>query len=180
MTKDRYLFEIEGHQIQAEIKSFGIGFHGRAVSHTGYLHDMSILEGATEEDAKGIAVELFRASQCLPYLVGEEHRDVGWKSISKTPSTQAWQIRIPCWASESVRDVLSALGMVEICVHNRQWAFTNRPMPLDDFKLIIEPLLKPGTRLEDENLLAQALLLKLTSSGALITECQMDMFLGGQ
>jgi len=180
MTKDRYEFEIEGHQFQAEIKSHGIGFHGRPVSHTGYFHDMSILEGATEEDAIAIAGELLRASKCLPYLVGEEHRDVGWKSISKNHSTQAWQIRIPCWASESVRNALLALGMVEICVRNQQWAFTDRPMPLDDFKLIIEPLLKSGTRLEDENLLAQALLSKLTSSGAIITECQMDMFLGGK
>lgn len=177
MSENEFEFEIEGVSFKAAFKSTGLSLKGKAASHTGYRHTyagMASTSGSKEE-AMEVARALYGESVKYPYIVGAEHRDMGWKDLSQDYKTDAWQFRIPQWASMGVTDALEALGMVEACPHNHYWQ-SKTPISKEEMTVLIGPLLVPGSRLADEELLAAQLLENLTHTGCRVTETQLDLF----
>lgn len=142
--------------------------HAKWASHTGYRSTMK------QGDAHALAVDLYESQVNLPYLVGDEHKECGWKKISLNTDGYV-QIRLPDWASDSLKDSLSRLGMSEICEHNRYWFFPDK-VTLEQAREVLAPVLRPKTRFVDEEQLAAEIDRAYQGSSLWADETQISLF----
>lgn len=163
---------INGIPGYAEASVGGWGFNGKWASHTGYKHTYVEASDADELEKAGVA--LYEEQSHLCYLVGDEHKDFGWKKI-KTNMVGLVEIRIPQWASKQIKDALLAVGMSESCPLNCYWVF-KKDVQTDNAKEVLEPLLKAGTRFSDEADLAAELVKSFHSSELMFNENQLSLF----
>ena len=89
-------------------------------------------------------------------MVGEEHRDQGWRSLSRDHLTQKWKIRLPDWHEGPVAEVLLACRWVCSDSRNNFWLW-ELDLPISEARQFLAPVLAAGTRLADETELAQSL-----------------------
>ena len=68
------VFGLEGY---AEKSCGGWGFYGKWASHTGYRHTHG--SELDKEGLQHLAKELYREQSTLCYLIGDEHKEFGWK-----------------------------------------------------------------------------------------------------
>lgn len=149
--------------------SYGLQFHGRWASHSGYfsacgggfgLHSDDRL--ANQSDAvvasvlEQVTIERYQ-SQCeLPFVVGKEHREHGWSDITRWDfgDTPRFEVKLPRWhRGYIVRALIEAgaffthsVGHPTICF-DTQW-------DLADIRHLIAPILAPETRFATERDLA--------------------------
>jgi hypothetical protein len=176
---DEITMDLDGVPMRIRFRELGVDFHGKAASHSGYHCEPGRRTGTIEQDeawARAWARSEYDKAKHYPYVVGAEGKAFGWKDISKNWQTGKLEIRLPAWASESIKAALTALGMEESDSANHRWAFSNPSIGKEAFKELVSPLLKTGTRFMDEEALAAQLRDQLTPGGALVTEQQMDLF----
>ena len=149
----------------------GWSLHGKWASHTGYRYVVS----KHHEDALGqIAEAWYRVHQPLCYLVGDEHRDMGWKT-HQVNHQGGVQIRLPEWADQSITQALSQLGLQLADPLNRYWVFESS-VTLSQAREVLAPLLAPATRLADEGQLARELRTAYQRSAVCFEQRQMELF----
>lgn len=146
---------------------------GKFASHTGFRSNPGSITGsldASDDDALydlacRIATERFTESVALPFLVGNEHKEFGWKMLQRNYKGQI-ETRLPLWQEGVVSAELEAIGLKQTCPINNYWIF-EEGVTFDDAKAILAPLMANETRLMDERRLAQQLRDAITGQGFL-------------
>lgn len=144
---------------------------GAFASHTGFH---STIGGFTEtivsyDDetfyarATDIAIEYYEQAEALPFLVGDEHKEHGWKKLRENYRGEL-EIRLPDWHEGIVASELESLGVKLGCSANNFWVF-EKGTKWDDAKAILAPLMAKGTRLLCERRLVQQLRDSITCQG---------------
>ena len=160
---------IEGY---AESSSFGWGFHGNWASHTGYRHvHMSRVD---QESVQHTAEALYEEQSVLCYLVGDEHKEFGWKKI-RINLDGVVEVRLPQWASQIMKDTLTSIGLSQSCPLNCYWVF-QKEVELNQAKEVLDPILQPNTRFADEKDLSSKLIENFPSSELGFKETQLSLF----
>lgn len=127
-----------------EWSGYGMAAHGKWASHTGFR---SLGRDIDTSNPQRMATELYEANEKLPFLVGEEHREHGWKSIDTNYRGEI-QVRLPKWHNGVVAACLERYGMTNTCTLNNYWCF---PESMHDVskKLaskLLAPIAAPHTR----------------------------------
>lgn len=161
------VFGVEGYAKQSLL---GYAFHGKWASHTGYRH--LALQG--QECVQKMAEGLYREQSYLCYLVGDEHKEFGWKTL-RINHLGLVEIRLPTWSTPAIKDALSSLGMKLGNAMNCFWSFPNH-VEIDQAREALRPLLQPNTRFEDESQLACRLLENFRSCSLGMQEIQLSLF----
>lgn len=146
---------------------------GKWASHSGFRSIMSgfreTIETYDDEAfyarAEEVALSHYKETADLPFLVGDEHKDFGWKKLSRNYKGKL-EIRLADWHEGIVSAELEALGITLGCRLNNYWWFEDE-VEWDDAKAILAPLMAKGTRLVDERRLVQQLRDSVTSRGFL-------------
>ena len=121
---------------------------GPWASHTGFI-SLGFAEDAS--NPQRLAQQLYEENEKLPFLVGDEHRDHGWKSICTNYSGEI-QVRLPKWHQGVVAACLESYGMTKTCSLNNFWCFPKNMQKVTQ-KLVAEllaPITAPHTRFSDE------------------------------
>jgi len=135
---------------------------GKWASHTGYHSYSEAFLGLPDtyqaliEIAQQYANTSFDKNAKYPFLVGDEHKEHGWKSICLDDDNRI-RIRLPDWHNYTVANYLHEIGMRLDCPHNNYWVFPEGAIDLKQAKLALAPLLKKGSRLTDETVLLEEL-----------------------
>lgn len=161
-----------GMEGYAESSSCGWGYHGRWASHTGYRH-MHMSSDDTE-NIQETARSLYEEQRTLCYLVGDEHKDFGWKTV-RVNLDGLVEIRLPQWASQVVKDSLLSIGVTLSCPLNCYWVFP-KGVAMPQAKEVMEPLLQPNTRFADENELSSRLIANYPTTVLGVNEVQLSLF----
>lgn len=147
---------------EVTFKPDGISLRGEWASHTGYRHlyarrseQIAVIDPENEALARQLAEEHYTDNAALPFLVGAEHRDMGWKDIMEDWQTGAWRVRLPDWHKGVVSAALEAAGVTMTDRINQHWAFPVGA-PIEEVREIVRPLTREGTRLMDEQVLAES------------------------
>lgn len=159
-----------------------VAFEGCWASHTGY-HSLytggaydSLEEAAQDPELRTLAETYVTEAEALPFLVGKEHQDNGWKMVKLCPIHNRVVIRLPQWERGIVSGALEqSLGMELVEPHNSRWAFP-ASMTEQQVREIMAPLMKDHTRLVDENELLCRLLKSEGYLAYLATQNQFDLF----
>lgn len=117
-------------------------------SHTGFR---SLGVDVDTSNPQRLAQQLYEKNEKLPFLVGDEHRDHGWKSICTNYSGEI-QVRLPSWHSGVVAACLESYGMTKTCTINNYWCFPKNMQKVTQ-KLVAEllaPVAAPHTRFSCE------------------------------
>lgn len=129
------------------IEDFGV--YARWASSTGFRSVIGT------DDCMADARALFERAKESPYLVGRADCDM-WKELStnwKNPSCV--QIRLPDWHDGSVANALADIaGLTVDDEINNYWIFP-REVPTDVIRRLLAPVLRKGTRLQDQMSLAE-------------------------
>lgn len=163
---------INGMDGYAESSSCGWGYHGRWASHTGYRHMHMFSEDI--ENIQETARSLYEEQRPLCYLVGDEHKEFGWKTVRVNFDGRV-EIRLPQWASQVLKDTLLSIGVTLGCPLNCYWVFPNG-VAIPQAKEAIKPLLEPNTRFADENDLSSKLIANYPTTELGINEVQLSLF----
>jgi|TARA_R100000687_G_C6440505_1_gene160282 hypothetical protein len=128
--------------------SASIEAHGRWASHTGFRSIITVTE---EENIE----TLFEEASKSTFLVGRSDAE-GWKELSETwNAPDQVMIRFPCWHTGEVAWVLYELAGLRLnCSLNGYWVFPARYSKAQ-LKSLLAPVLTKGTRLTDEQVLAE-------------------------
>ena len=179
--KIRIPVTVEGLPGAVSFDSWGHAVHGKFASHTGYHSFSSMGKRVSRRDgrdwtkeAQRIALELHRASSAWPFLVGEEHKEHGWKSIRLNYHGQI-EVRLPNWHEGSVAEVLTQMDMHCDNELNQFWVFPEGTA-LKVAKAALRPILRPNARLVDEAILAAALDRSGRNAGLLCAMGQLSLF----
>lgn len=136
--------------------------HGPWASHSGYrsLHfgyeDEPMSQWSAEqlyELAGEMATERFMEESAFAFLVGDEHRDCGWRKISQSMDGRV-QIRLPDWHSGVLAACLESYGVKLECPLNNYWVFEHG-VTKEEARAILKPALQRRTRFADEESLAR-------------------------
>ncbi len=149
----------------------GWAFYGKWASHTGYRYE-SI--PAKPEEVAMIAESLYTRQQPLCYLVGDEHRDMGWKT-HQVNRQGVVQIRLPHWADEAIIRALNQVGVQLSDKLNHYWVFEPQ-VTLAQAREVLAPLLAASTRFADEEQLAGELMISYQRSAVSFEQQQMRLF----
>ncbi len=149
----------------------GWSLHSKWASHTGYKH---VCDDIDASEIPRLCMDHYESQVNLCYLVGDEHKDMGWKTIEVRHDGHV-QIRIPDWASDEIRKALVQIGMTEDCSLNRYWIFP-KSVTLKQSSEVLSSLLVAGTRFEDELRLASDLISQLGGTEYGYLQSQIDMF----
>jgi len=137
------------------------GAYRKWASHTGFRSTLRGFRGTlsqyTEdqiiERAKEIAREHYAVAETLPFLVGDEHREFGWKKLQVNTAGEV-EIRLPCWHEGVLSGRLEEYGVTEKCPLNKYWIF-EPGCDIQDAKAILQPILAAGSRLVDKRQLVK-------------------------
>lgn len=171
---------VAGFPGRVSFDGFGYALHGKWASHTGYRHEITneLSYHAPELDletvAQRLATQAYDINVTYPFVVGEEHREQGWKSI-RVNYEGLVQIRLPDWHEGVVADVLVRMGMKLDCDINHFWVF-DASVDLKIAKEVLAPILKAKTRLTDEHALAKALEISARQAGLIDSIEQLSLF----
>lgn len=163
---------VSGLEGYAEKSCGGWDFYGKWASHTGYRHTHG--SELDKEGLQHVAEELYREQSPLCYLIGDEHKEFGWKKVRINMHGHV-EIRLPQWADTAIKDALSSLGVCMSCPSNCYWVFPS-DVELYQAKEVLEPLLQPNTRFANETDLARKLLENFPSSELGFRETQLSLF----
>lgn len=167
--------ELNGEPGKVEFDDSLLGYQvsGKWASHTGFFsscaglhetvsrYDDATLYGRAEQ----ISIGHYEKARELPFLVGDEHKEHGWKKISRNYHGQI-EIRLPQWQEGIVAQELESLGIKQSCKLNNYWVF-EKDVDWIDAKAVVAPLMAKGTRLSDEQELAGQLKESVIAQGFL-------------
>ncbi|MEN8131706.1 MAG: hypothetical protein ABFS45_16265, partial [Pseudomonadota bacterium] len=125
----------------------------------------------SEHEAMQLAHRSYTKHAAYPFVVGEEHKAHGWKSIYLNLKGCV-QIRLPNWHEGPVASVIEAMGMLYTDNLNYTWSFPGG-VSLADARVALAPLLKRVTRFMDKQLLVKALRLSGAVAGFLYQQEQL-------
>lgn len=159
----------------------GYALYGKWASHTGYQSlsghgAWGYVPARDEFDAfaKQFARQRYFTQRALPFLVGEEHKEHGWKTIEVGYSGLV-TVRLPRWHEGLVAAVLTEMGMRQECNFNNHWVFDAK-VTLVQAKEALAPIIRRSTRFCDEQQLAQALSVSARQAGLIGRIDQMALF----
>ncbi len=151
----------------------GWEYHGKWASHTGYYSAYQLGE-VEAKDAITAAHQCYEQESRYPYLVGEEGRDYGWKTI-QLDSYSRVRVRTPVWTSVVIEQALQAVGLTLTDSINRYWSFA-AGVTLEQGSEVLSPLLAPRTRFVDEAALAERLISCYQHSALFAVQNQLTLF----
>lgn len=155
-----------------DVSSYGLGMHGKWASHSGFRH--VVVSTMNTSEIQSIAEGLYREQSPLCYLVGDEHKEFGWKTI-RVNMDDLVEVRLPQWADQAIKDALSSIGMTMACPSNYYWTFP-KGIGLQQAKEALDPLLQTNTRLAYEVDLAAKLSKNFPSTELGFRETQLSLF----
>ncbi len=126
----------------------------------------------TELEAVELARAAYNEHATYPFVVGEEHKQHGWKSIRINYDGRV-EIRLPDWHEGVVAKAIGEMGMAYTDELNNYYSFPET-VPLADAKRALAPILKRGTRFMCETKLARALSASGGAAGLLCRQEQMS------
>lgn len=133
-----------------------IVYRGKWASHSGYRGSLTPAEnfaGFTESYVISKAEELYKTQAAYAFAVGEEHKEHGWKVLSES-LFYGIEVRLPDWHDGQVAGHIEKYGMEISCPHNRKWRFPlNSGVTMQQARDLLRPILQPGTRFTDEDVL---------------------------
>jgi hypothetical protein len=153
----------------ATMEAGGYAFTAKWASHTGYRHTFN-----ANDDPQVIAQELYDEQASLCYLVGDEHKEFGWKTVQINHDGLV-QIRLPQWAGVVVTESLEHMGIELHCPFNCYWVFP-AGVSLEQARDALQPLLNPSTRLIDEYSLAMQLKKHFITTEMGFNKTQLSLF----
>ena len=129
---------------------------GPWASHTGYRSLARRPPEADDKTAQQLAEAAYAEQTPYAFLVGDEHRDTGWRTL--TVHDQRVEVRLPAWHIGLVAEALAACGLTQDEPSdpiNHRWG--TRRWPPGPLRRALSPLLTPGTRFTPEEDLARQL-----------------------
>ncbi len=171
-TRSRIKVKFNGLTGYIERSCIGWVYRGKWASHTGFNSEHQL----DEEEASAIAYahQLYAEQESFPYLVGEEGRDYGWKTI-QLDSYSRIRVRTPVWTSVVIEQALQAVGLTLTDSINRYWSFA-AGVTLEQGSEVLSPLLAPRTRFVDEAALAERLISCYQHSALFAVQNQLTLF----
>lgn len=177
-------FELEINGIKGVIKLTELGFEakGKWASMTGYKAEQDakfnrfqgvFSDAALVKIAIDKATALFNRQCPLPFLVGDEYKELGWKLLSISPDGRV-RIRLPGWHEGEVARTLESLDINEECKLNNYWVFP-RDVSMSEARDLLSPIIKESTRFVSESVLAKRLEEQSKTCGYAMRECQLDL-----
>lgn len=126
----------------------GIIFRGRWASHTGY--HSAFYDGDDLTYIYDHAAMIYENSKAMPFLVGDDDcPDSGWHLIGRGWKRMGYEVRVPDWCRNGIRNHLLDLGCVFEDKINDRYRF---PLGVSksEIQYLLAPILAPGTRLTDQ------------------------------
>lgn len=163
------VFGMDGY---VDVSSYGLGMYGKWASHSGFRHVNGLTRNMSEIQL--IAESLYREQSPLCYLVGDEHKEFGWKTVRINMDDHV-EVRLPQWAGQAIKDALSNIGMIMTCPSNCYWTFPKN-IELQQAKEALDPLFQANTRFVDEADLADKLRKHFQSTELRFKETQLSLF----
>lgn len=174
--KSEYQITIKGVtcRVEPEIvlgSNRGLSIHGKWASYTGYQHVFT--QCSTYQEIYDYCVTHYDENQKLPFIVGDEHKEHGWKKIDI--EGEFYFIRIPAWTSTQITDLLITVGFELKCPVESKWKFKLK-VEKSQIESLLQPLLLPGTRMMNQDELYIKLLHSYDKSLIKFNQSQLGLF----
>ena len=155
---------VAGMTGEARFTAYGVELRGRWASHTGYRHHTLKLPPSADS-ARDLAHTCHAAQAAYAFAVGDEHRDVGWRTL-RTYDGRI-EVRLPSWHAGRVSEVLEAMGWDQQGGNalNDTWGLAGAS--LSTVRKALAPILAPGMRFTPEADLAEQLRISARRTGLL-------------
>ena len=145
--------------------------YGPWASHTGYQSLYPRINN--QQDIESFCQEHYKKNQQLCYLVGDEHKEHGWNKIDLRDGL--WVIRIPCWASDEMKSLLTSMSFQLLCPIESTWKLSLQ-VEKSDIEELLSPLIEPCTRLENQDDLCRKLVISYNRSRIKFNQSQLSLF----
>lgn len=145
-------------------------FYGPWASHTGYHSLFGEMQrtAATGKSIRELALTYFEKNEKLPFVVGREHTEFGWKSICTNCHGEI-QIRLPGWHKGIVSAAIESYGMEIRDKLNNHWVFPKEVcVSFETAKSLLRPILRDHTRFACEKALAEEIDRRAVNMGYLL------------
>ena len=152
---------ISGLEGTINFSEFGLEARGKWASHSGYksiytgncMTNGNFTEGALKKLAYEKANALFTENVVYAFLIGDEHKDFGWRTIGENLNGQV-QIRLPDWHEGAVAQAIKEIGVTLECKNNNYWVF-EPDISVVEAKAVLKPVLEKYSRFISEDILAE-------------------------
>lgn len=176
-TEIEYTVTVQGLVGKVIFNEYGAELHGKWASHTGYRSACACLERSDPSEIEAVmsARQSYQTHARYPYVVGEEHKEQGWRSIHINLDGRV-EIRLPDWHEGTVAAVIESMGMGLTDQYNNYWSFAET-VDMAEAKAALAPILQRGTRFTDERILAGALRRTGAAAGLRYPQEQLELAL---